>query len=239
MTTHTTPLKTPHTLKTQQASAHAAEASSAATGGHRAGVARRVACAGITVVAAVTLAACGDSSSSSSTQASSVAVSSTPATSSAAVPSTSSTIEPTTTTTAAVPKCTSSDLSLSMGSPNGAAGSIYYDLILTNSSDHPCTMYGYPGVSAVKSDRTQVGPAAERNGEAEGSVFELEPGSSATAALELVQAGAYSPEKCGPADAAGFLVYPPDDTGSLYVDLPSVICTNQANTIVIGPMHKQ
>ena len=32
---------------------------------------------------------------------------------------------------------------------NGAAGSVYYLLELTNLSGHTCKVYGYPGVSAV------------------------------------------------------------------------------------------
>ncbi|MGC3906666.1 DUF4232 domain-containing protein, partial [Corynebacterium variabile] len=46
-------------------------------------------------------------------------------------------------------RCHTSDLDVSVGDPDGAAGSVYRQLIFTNSSDSDCRISGYPGVSLV------------------------------------------------------------------------------------------
>ena len=58
-------------------------------------------------------------------------------------------------------RCHTSDLDVSVGDPDGAAGSVYRQLTFTNSSDSDCTISGYPGVSLVADGDTQVGAAAE------------------------------------------------------------------------------
>src|SRR5438067_13911021 len=53
-------------------------------------------------------------------------------------------------TTASTPRCANSQLVVWLDTQgNGAAGSITYDIELTNLSGHRCTLFGYPGVSAV------------------------------------------------------------------------------------------
>ena len=50
---------------------------------------------------------------------------------------------------ATTPSCTTSSLVLWAGDGEGAAGSVYRTLELTNQSGHTCVLFGYPGVSAV------------------------------------------------------------------------------------------
>ena len=67
---------------------------------------------------------------------------------------------------AAAPACTTSNLDVwlnTMG--NGAAGSSYYNLNFTNLSAHSCTLYGYPGISAITQTGIQLGSSAGRNAE--------------------------------------------------------------------------
>jgi Protein of unknown function (DUF4232) len=63
---------------------------------------------------------------------------------------------------AAVPRCTESDLGVwvAVGQGNGALGTIYYPLELTNMSGHTCLLFGYPGVSAVDGSGRQLGSPA-------------------------------------------------------------------------------
>ena len=50
---------------------------------------------------------------------------------------------------ARAPRCATSGLVVWLDTQgDGAAGSIYYKLELTNLSRHTCTLLGYPGVSA-------------------------------------------------------------------------------------------
>ena len=63
---------------------------------------------------------------------------------------------------AATPACTADSLGVwvAVDQGNGAAGTIYYPLEFTNLSGHACSLYGYPGVSAVSGAGKQLGSPA-------------------------------------------------------------------------------
>src|SRR5215470_17235015 len=63
----------------------------------------------------------------------------------------------------ALQPCAATDLKLTVGAANGAAGTIFYPLDFTNTSGSACTMYGYPGVAFVSSPSgSQIGAPASR-----------------------------------------------------------------------------
>ncbi|MET8944104.1 DUF4232 domain-containing protein [Streptomyces sp. NPDC004542] len=78
--------------------------------------------------------------------------------------------------------CTVSDLYLSMGRKEGAAGSLYWPVRFTNTSTTGCALRGYPGVSVLDTAHRQIGPAATRSGSSYSSVT-LAPGHSASAVI--------------------------------------------------------
>jgi hypothetical protein len=106
----------------------------------------------------------------------------------------------------------------------GAAGSVYYDLELTNLSSVACTLEGYPGVSAVNLVGHQLGNAARRNTTANPSTITLSPGATAMAILQLTDAGNYPSSACHPGTAAGLRVYPPGQKASKIVPYPFLAC---------------
>src|SRR5437762_720024 len=65
----------------------------------------------------------------------------------------------------AAARCTTGRLVVWMDTEgNGAAGSVFYKLQFTNLSSHRCTLFGYPGVSAVDLHGHRLGsPAARLN----------------------------------------------------------------------------
>ncbi len=85
--------------------------------------------------------------------------------------------------------CATNDLSVKVGTSEGAAGSIYQVIDFTNGGSAPCTLYGYPGVSlAAGSPAAQVGAAATRSTTAAATVVTLAPGATANALLRVTQA---------------------------------------------------
>ncbi|MBV9870748.1 MAG: DUF4232 domain-containing protein, partial [Frankiaceae bacterium] len=61
--------------------------------------------------------------------------------------------------------CQSGALSLSLGQSQGAAGSTYVPVVLTNTGAKTCTLRGYPGVSFVDASGTLLGkPARQATG---------------------------------------------------------------------------
>ncbi|MGW3205180.1 DUF4232 domain-containing protein [Streptomyces sp. NPDC001135] len=76
--------------------------------------------------------------------------------------------------------CTMSDLHISMGHKEGAAGSLYWAIRFTNTSRTGCALRGYPGVSVLDTAHRQIGPAATHSGSPYGTVT-LAPTHSASA----------------------------------------------------------
>lgn len=134
---------------------------------------------------------------------------------------------PTTTppsTGGALPRCTTAELQGAIVGTDGAAGSVYQTLALTNVGDRACELTGFPGVSYVTGDSgEQVGPAAAMEGDRGGPV-RLAPDASAVATVRAVQVGAYDPAVCRPTPTRGLRVYPPGDTASLFVPLEGTGC---------------
>ncbi|WP_364323106.1 DUF4232 domain-containing protein [Paenarthrobacter nitroguajacolicus] len=180
------------------------------------------------------LAACGPSPSPSGTS-SAPPTSSTP---SASVPATSSSPSATATTTpspsasatsaapAAPELCKAASLSATTDATGGgAAGSIYEKLILTNSGTAPCILEGFAGVSlTADANGEPIGEPATRETTTPVTKIELVPGKSAWAEIRYTQAGNYG--DCTKVPAAGFRIYPPNDTASLFIPEPHDACSN-------------
>jgi hypothetical protein len=63
-----------------------------------------------------------------------------------------------------IPVCTAGNLAVwvNYGAGQGAAGTFYYPLEFTNTSNHTCRTWGWPGVSATTANGHQLGDAAQR-----------------------------------------------------------------------------
>jgi Protein of unknown function (DUF4232) len=128
---------------------------------------------------------------------------------------------------ARTPGCATSGLVVWLNTNgNGYAGGAYYTLNFTNLSGRACTLYGYPGISAVSLRRQQLGSAAARNGPP-GPVVRLGRGGTATVALQIVDAYNFgNPQQpCDPVTAAGLRIYPPNQFASKVVPFPFTACS--------------
>jgi hypothetical protein len=114
---------------------------------------------------------------------------------------------------------------------SGAAGTIYYDLELTNLSGSTCTLLGFPGVSGVNLSGTQLGSAASRNHAFTPHTVTLANGATATAKVGIVQVSLFQPSQCHPVTAAGLRVSPPGQAASKIVPFPFGACSRS------GPVY--
>jgi Protein of unknown function (DUF4232) len=120
---------------------------------------------------------------------------------------------------------------VSLAKAEGAAGSTYDTVRLTNTGTATCMLYGYPGVSLVgHGNGTQIGAAADRDNSVAPTAVHIGPGGSTTFVVRLVQAGSYPRSTCSPTPADGFRIYPPGSTAALY--LPLKAATGCAKTTV-------
>jgi hypothetical protein len=126
-----------------------------------------------------------------------------------------------------VPRCTNADLRVSLRGSDGAAGTIYHKLLLTNVSGHRCSTGGFGGVSFVgHGNGTQVGAAADRRGTATPLI--VAPAGHIVSTLGVTEWGNYPRRRCQPVHADGYRVYVPNATHSQFLAVPQTVCGNPA-----------
>ncbi len=127
--------------------------------------------------------------------------------------------------TAAAPRCATSDLTAWIGIPgDSAAGTTAYQLELSNTSHHTCTLTGFPGVSAVGLGGHQLGRAAARDHSDPTRLVTLRRGATAHVLLLIVDVAFFSASACHPANAIGLKVFPPNDRAATVVSFPFRAC---------------
>lgn len=193
------------------------------------------AAAALIVLAAV--AGCASSSSSSS---------SAPASSSSSAAAGGSTVVPPPTTppaslspavTGPAP-CATSDLNVTLGPSNGAAGSVYQTIVFTNTSGATCTLYGYPGVSLVSAPPyRQIGLAAQRSSTTPVTTITLASGATASAVLRVVNALNFGAATCSPTKGAFLRIYPPNQTAPVYLADAAEVCAQPVQTLFISAVQ--
>ena len=141
---------------------------------------------------------------------------------------------------AAAPPCTTAGLRVSKGAPNGAAGTIFYHIDFTNTSDTTCVLEGYPGVSLVSAGSNaghQVGDDAKRTTTTPVHPVVLASGQSAHAVLGVADAANFPPAKCKPVTAHWLKVFPPNQRSAAYVSFTTQTCALQSQpTMTVAAM---
>lgn len=158
-----------------------------------------------------------------------VTVTARPAGSSAPVAPAASAAVSTSPSPAGSAECTTAELRITTGNPNGAAGTIYYDIEFTNTSASACFLQGYPGVSLVSAPSnagSQVGADAKRVPRYPVRPLTIGPGQTANAKLGVAEAGNFTAASCNPVTAHYLKVFPPDQTVAGYLDFTTQTCAS-------------
>ena len=204
--------------------------------------AARLALAAAAVTCLATIAACSSGGGSASSSAAAT-VTVTPSGTASSSPTAAPTSAPASTAAAGGGGCATSQLHVYTGNSQGAAGTIYYDLIFTNISSSSCTLYGYPGVSFVTAPNesgSQVGSDAKRNSVYPAKTITVAPGASAHALLGIAQAGNFPASSCNQVSTQFMKVFPPNETVAAYFPFATQTCastsqpTMRVSTITTG-----
>jgi hypothetical protein len=134
---------------------------------------------------------------------------------------------------AAVPtRCGTAALTAWLGIPgDGFAGGVNYQLELSNTSGRTCTLYGFPGVSALGPGGHQLGSAAGRDHADANRLVTLGRGATAHAVLRISDVTAFPPSACAETRAVALRIYPPGATRSLKVPFTFLACSKS------GPVY--
>jgi hypothetical protein len=123
------------------------------------------------------------------------------------------------------PRCGTGALTAWLGIPgDGYAGGADYQLELSSTSSHACTLYGYPGVSALARGGHQLGQAAGRGPAAASRLVTLGRGATAHVLLQVTDVANFPPASCGKTTAVALRVYPPGATRSLEIPFTFPAC---------------
>jgi hypothetical protein len=126
---------------------------------------------------------------------------------------------------AVAPRCATGALTVWLGFPgDGAAGSTFYQLELSNTAGPTCTLYGFPGVSAIGRNGGQLGRAASRDHADRIRLVTLRRGATAHVLLRIVDVANFPAASCDPGTAVGLRVYPPNDRRSVEVPFSFRAC---------------
>jgi hypothetical protein len=133
-------------------------------------------------------------------------------------------------------QCDSSNTSVTLGTGNGAAGTLYETLVIRNTSTAPCVTGGYPGISLDTSMGSQLGPAAGRMGSS-GSEVTLQPGAEATDVFSYGDAAVSTEMGCNPEQGADIRVYLPNAMGSATVPFSQTGCSGDVNYLNVWAVN--
>ena len=103
---------------------------------------------------------------------------------------------------------TCSSLSLSKGTSDGTAGTIYTHATITNTGSVTCTLTGYPAAFLLDSGGGVLGSGAEANPLYPVTTVTLAPGGKAHSVLAFPDAGNFDPGICSAASATLQLYLP-------------------------------
>jgi hypothetical protein len=106
---------------------------------------------------------------------------------------------------------------------NGAAGTILYELEISNIGHSTCTFFGYPGVSELNIHGNEVGKPASHSGVKK--LVIIKPGGTAHFVLKYHEAGAAC---LHPVDGALLRVFPPGQFHSQLVELALQQCPGKS-----------
>ena len=95
------------------------------------------------------------------------------------------------------PKCAPAQMAVSLGQSNGAAGTIYYPIIFTNTGQ-TCRIWGVPHIQPVAGARhSPIGPAASNGSMGQmPAIHTLAKGRSVSVGYGVVETGNYTPSTC-------------------------------------------
>ena len=135
--------------------------------------------------------------------------------------------------------CATSGLAVWAYTPpgNGAAGSSFFDVGFTNLSGKACSLFGYPGVSALSQRNQQLGTSAMRSAAAKQTVL-LANGGSATAQLQVADVGVFATSSCRPTTSASLRIFPPGNTVAAVVAFRFAVCSRPLVDMFVDPVQE-
>jgi len=136
----------------------------------------------------------------------------------------------TTASATTIKNCLPTQIIVTHGAANGAAGTIYYPIVFTNKGA-ACAIFGVPAIQPVAgSAHRAVGPLARSLSMGEMPARHvIAKGQSVSVTFGVTEAGNYPPSTCASRRANGVEVTLGTFVMSRYVQLPISVCTKRTS----------
>lgn len=119
--------------------------------------------------------------------------------------------------------CAPQNLSIKMGSSDGAAGTMYRHVVVTNKTTRSCTIAGYPTVFLASANGAILGQGAGAAATYAPTKIKLAPKASAYSAIGIPNSGNFDAGACT-AVSAGLRLFIPSAETSLDVPFSAANC---------------
>ena len=135
--------------------------------------------------------------------------------------------------------CPTRSLHVKLGATQGTAGSVYTTIVFTNVSNATCTLYGYPGVSLTTGKPvTVIGKTAKENPATPRRLVTLQPQTSGSALLRIVDAQNYPASRCNPKNSTYLQVYPPNQTVPVRIRYKTLVCAKPVGLMTVDVVRR-
>jgi hypothetical protein len=114
---------------------------------------------------------------------------------------------------------------------DGAAGTVRWQIEISNIGHTTCSLFGYPGVSELNIHGRQVGLPARHSGAK--ILVTLRPGGTAHFVLDVTDAGAVCRH---PVNGSTLQVFPPGQTAPQLLQFPDQMCPHRS-TMLVDAVH--
>ena len=132
--------------------------------------------------------------------------------------------------TANTPSCAPSQLSVTLGRAQGAAGTVYHPIVFTNRAN-ACAIWGVPAIQPVAAGRRALGPMARNTSMGMMPLRHvIAYGQSVSVAFGVAQTGNYPAASCAPRRAIGVSVSLIPFVPATFRPLSITVCTRLAST---------
>jgi len=137
-------------------------------------------------------------------------------------------------------QCADDALQVSVENVDAGAGSIYFNVVFTNTGGGSCELRGAPGVSVVDASENELGVPAEQVDDDSPATVTLEPGASVSAPLQVtnIAPGGGPLDDCPVVEGTGYRVFPPHSFTGFIVSSsdPVPACSSSTVFMKVSPV---
>jgi len=140
-------------------------------------------------------------------------------------------------TTARSDRCHTSQLAATDDGANGAAGTVFGQLVLRNASGQSCTLFGYPGLQRLDASRHELPTEVTRDPSPAPALVTLAPQQQASVGYAYCDVCSAQTQLAGPCPPAAFVELTPPDEKDFVVVRSAMAPCDRSGTVRVTALR--